>query len=318
MSSSSMSALTDRRITLEQLRVFVAVFEAGGFQNAAHAVGRSQSAVTQSLQKLEEYLNCQLVERRKGHLLGLTGQGARLLPEAKEILGRLDNAISLIQRPDLSGKIALGIPDSFDTSSIQSAVARCAAMNKGLKVQVSTALSADLAAQMELGLLDVVILQQHRNYDAPYSPPYGHILREERLYWVCSKGSDFRQQDELPLVTFPGGCTAYRNAALEALRNAGRPYHFSFVSGSFESVRGAIAAGFGVGVLPESEIGHQHSILGAADGLPELPNVCLLLQTRSESPVVHHFYNFLRSLPEFNRGQNPEAADPESEAKQPA
>lgn len=303
MTTITAAALADRRITLEHLRAFVAVADTGGFQSAGQEIYRSQSAITQSLQKLEEYLNCQLLERRKGHVLGLTDHGERFLPEIKEILGRLDNVVGIIQRPEMKGHIALGIPDSFNTTQIQSAVARCVAMNKGLKVQVTAGLSADLADKLEQGLLDVVILQQHCNYAAPNCPAYEHVLLEERLHWVTNNWESFRNLDELPLITFSDGCTSYRSAALEALAKDGRPYYFAFVSGSFESIRSAISSGFGVGVLPENEIDDKHVILTAEDGFPELPTVYVLLQTKSESRVIRQFCDLLKNLPDFNRKQ---------------
>lgn len=307
MNSSTLAVLADRRITLEHLRAFVAVAKTGGFQSAGQEIFRTQSAVTQSLQKLEEYLNCQLLERRKGHLLGLTDRGERLLPEVRDILSRLDNVVGIIQRPELKGHIALGIPDSFNTTQIQSAVARCVAMNRGLKVQVTAGLSADLAEQLEIGQLDVVILQQHCNYAGPYCPSYEEVLLEERLHWVTSNWAAFRDLEELPLITFSEGCTSYRAAALEALARDGRPYYFSFVSGSYESIRGAVSSGFGVGVLPESEIDEKHVILGAEEGFPELPTVYVILQTKSDSRVIRQFCDLLKGLPDFNRKQHLDA-----------
>lgn len=297
------AGLADRRITLEHLRTFVAVAETGGFQSAGQEIFRTQSAITQSLRKLEEYLNCQLLERRKGHVLGLTEQGSRLLPEVKAVLGRLDKILGIVQRPELKGHIALGIPDSFNTVQIQDAVARCAAMNKGLKIQVTAGFSSHLAEKLDQGRLDVVILQQHHLFISPYHPPYEHVLMEERLRWVTSDWEQFRYLEELPLITFTDGCTSYRPAALEALARNKRPYYFAFVSGSYDSIRSAVTSGFGVGVLPESEIDDRYVVLTADDGLPELPVVRVLLQSKSESPVIRQFCDLLRSLPDFNKTQ---------------
>ncbi|UQZ89606.1 LysR family transcriptional regulator [Deltaproteobacteria bacterium Smac51] len=294
-------ALADRRITLEHLRAFVAVAETGGFQSAGQEIFRTQSAVTQSLRKLEEYLNCQLLKRRQGHLMGLTEEGLRLLPEVRGILGRLDSVLGIIQRPELKGHIALGIPDSFNTTQIQGAVARCAAMNKGLKIQVTTGFSSFLADKLDRGGLDVVILQRHCNYVSPYRPSYEHVLMEERLCWVSGGRDDFKSMEELPLITFSEGCTSYRPAMLESLAAVNRPYYLSFVSGSYESVRSAIISGFGIGVLPEKEIDDRYVILTDKDGLPELPAVSVVLQSKSESPVIRQFCDLLKSLPDFNK-----------------
>lgn len=290
----------DRRITLEHLRTFVAVAESGGFQSAGKEINRTQSAVTQSLQKLEEFLSCQLLERRQGHVLGMTGEGERFLPEARAILARLDNVVGILRQPELKGHIALGIPDSFNTTELQSAISRCMSMNRGLRVQVRAALSAQLADMLEQGSLDMAILQEHAGYVCPHGRREQAVLKEERLFWVTSSREEFDPGADLPLVIFSEGCTSYRSAALHALEASGRAYFLSFVSSSYDSIRGAISAGFGVGVLPESEITGEHAILTREDGLPELPLVRVVLRVKSESPVIRQFSDLLLRLPEFN------------------
>jgi DNA-binding transcriptional LysR family regulator len=295
-----MHPMSDRRITLEHLRAFVAIADKGGFQHAGLELNRTQSAVTQSLRKLEDYLNCQLLERRQGHVLGMTREGERFLPEAREILARLDNVVSIMQQPEIKGHIALGIPDSFNTTELQRAIAHCLSMNSGLRVQVTAALSAQLAEMLEQGALDVTILQQHVDYREPYGKAKQRVLKEERLCWVASNLKDFVGMEELPLVMFAEGCLSYRSAALHALERAGRRYYFSFVSASYDSVRNALSSGFGVGVLPESEIGTSHVILTAKDGLPPLPRVQIVIRTKTLSLVIRQFSDLITRLPEFS------------------
>ena len=300
MTATVIQSMRDRRITLEHLRAFVAIVDKGGFQHAGWEINRTQSAVTQSLQKLEEFLNCQLLERRQGHVLGMTREGERFLSEAREILARLDNVVGMLQQPELKGHIALGIPDSFNTTELQGAIAYCLSINSGLCIQVTAALSAQLAEMLEQGALDVTILQLCAGYRKPYGKAEQRVLKEERLCWVAGSLKDFTGMEELPLVMFAEGCLSYRRAALHALKRVGRRYYFSFVSSSYDSVRNALASGFGVGVLPESEIGASHVILTAKEGLPALPRVQIVMRTKTLSPVIRQFCDLITRLPEFS------------------
>ncbi len=47
-------------ITLEQWRALIAVVEAGGYAQAALSLNKSQSAVTYSVQKIEEMLGVEV------------------------------------------------------------------------------------------------------------------------------------------------------------------------------------------------------------------------------------------------------------------
>ena len=51
------------RLTLDQLRALIAVAETGSFSAAARRLGRVQSAVSQSIQSLEETLGIELFDR---------------------------------------------------------------------------------------------------------------------------------------------------------------------------------------------------------------------------------------------------------------
>jgi molybdenum-dependent DNA-binding transcriptional regulator ModE len=68
------------------LRSFVCIAETGTFTRAAEIVGRSQSAVSMQMRRLEELLGQSLLARTKGGTVRLTGHGSRLLARAKEML----------------------------------------------------------------------------------------------------------------------------------------------------------------------------------------------------------------------------------------
>ena len=94
-------------MTLDQIRVFIAVSEAGSFSRAAKALNRAQSAVTHAIQRLEAETEIAVFDR-SAYRPALTEAGRALLVRAKriaeEVNGFRDQARSLARglEPELS------------------------------------------------------------------------------------------------------------------------------------------------------------------------------------------------------------------------
>lgn len=94
-------------LSLDQLRVFVAVAEEGSFSGAARRFSRAQSAVSYSVSTLEQQLGVTLFDR-SGYRPRLTPAGQALLGEISEIVTRADrlktqaNAIARGLEPELA------------------------------------------------------------------------------------------------------------------------------------------------------------------------------------------------------------------------
>lgn len=76
-------------VTLDQLRAFVTVAEAGSFRAAARRLARVQSAVSQAVANLEAELGVCLFDR-SAYRPTLTPAGRALLADARAILGKAD------------------------------------------------------------------------------------------------------------------------------------------------------------------------------------------------------------------------------------
>lgn len=86
------------RFTLDQLQVLDAIAETGSFAGAARALHRVPSAVSYTVQTLEEGLGVPLFDR-SGHRAGLTAAGRQVLEEARDLLVRarkLDQLATLL------------------------------------------------------------------------------------------------------------------------------------------------------------------------------------------------------------------------------
>ena len=83
-------------ITLEQLRVFLAVAERGGVNAAADTLYRSPSTISHALRKLQDTLELTLFEP-SGRNLRLTENGKSLLKQARLIMEENQGLITLAQ-----------------------------------------------------------------------------------------------------------------------------------------------------------------------------------------------------------------------------
>ncbi len=103
-------------MTLEQLRIFVAVAERGHMTRAAESVGMTQSAVSASIHALEDRYGTKLFNR-VGRGIELTDIGRRFLPEARAVLDRASAARSALEDLSTTTRGALSIAASQTIAS---------------------------------------------------------------------------------------------------------------------------------------------------------------------------------------------------------
>lgn len=288
--------LKGRGITLEQLRAFVTVAQYGGFGRASEVLARTQSTLSVGLKRLEEDVGCRLIERRQGHVVGLTEEGRRLLPAARDILHRTSRAINALRTSSLEGKVSLGVPDDFAVSNLHRVISLCLEENPGLRVEVTAASSVVLSKMAEKHLLDVVILKGIAGQ--PVVSEAEQVIQVEPLYWVSSGAIHFDDMVDIPLVTFLEGCVI-RSSAVTALKSVGRPHYFAYVSGSFDNIKKAVISGLGVGILPKSALSEDLCVLAEGNGVPNLPSIQLVLSVTNSHELYEQFARYLsRSLGE--------------------
>jgi len=84
-------------LDIDILRTLLTAQQLGGFNRAAQRVGRSQSAVSQQIRKLEEQLGKRLF-RKEGRGLAPTEAGDAVLSYARRILDLNDEAVARCPR----------------------------------------------------------------------------------------------------------------------------------------------------------------------------------------------------------------------------
>ena len=96
-------------MTLDQLRVFIAVAERSHVTRAAQALAMTQSATSAAIASLERQSGVRLFNR-VGRGIELTEAGRRFLPEAKNVIERAAIARAILEQSSgtESGTVSVG------------------------------------------------------------------------------------------------------------------------------------------------------------------------------------------------------------------
>lgn len=143
-------------LDMDALRSFVTGIEAGSFAQAADQLGRSTSAISAQLKKLEEQAGTGLV-RRSGRGLVLTDGGEVLLSYAKRLLDLNDEAVSAIQGPNLEGWVRLGIQEDFGETVLPQVLGRFARAHPKVRIEGRISRNSELREKIATGHLDLAL-----------------------------------------------------------------------------------------------------------------------------------------------------------------
>lgn len=281
-------------LDLTLLRSFIAVIECGSVQNAAARIGRSQSAISMQIQRLEQDIGRPLF-RREGRTLRLNPTGEELLLHARRLLRLSNEALESLQRPETAGVVRLGVPEDYAAYLLAPVLARFQQDFPLADIDLTIESSPALLRRLDAGQLDLALVT--RDMRQPFA-----ILRRERFVWAAAAEYGAWARDPLPVALFEAGDIA-RRYAIEALQNADRPYRVVCSSRGLLGLVGAAQAGLAVVALVESSIPPGLVQVGEAEGLPPLPLFDLSLVQGSGEPnrVATQLHGFLAR--ELARGE---------------
>jgi len=108
--------------TVDQLRIFLAVAEAGSFNRAAHKLGRALSVVSYGIAALEAQLGVRLFDREGSRRPVLTDAGRALLADARSVADEVDGMMARARgiRQGLETELALALDVMFPSSAVAS------------------------------------------------------------------------------------------------------------------------------------------------------------------------------------------------------
>jgi DNA-binding transcriptional LysR family regulator len=112
-------------LDLDVVRTFATGIELGSFAKAADRLGRSTSAVSAQLKKLEEQTGAELF-RKAGRGLALTEAGETMLAYARRLLELNDEAVIAVHGVELEGWVRLGLQEDFGETLLPDVLGRFA------------------------------------------------------------------------------------------------------------------------------------------------------------------------------------------------
>jgi DNA-binding transcriptional LysR family regulator len=266
-------------LDLDILRTLTTGTDLGSFARAAERLGRSQSAISLQLRKLEEQLGVELL-RKQGRGLVLTEAGEVMLTYARRLLALNDEAITAVRGPAVSGTLRFGLPQDFAETWFPDTLAQFSRAHPQTRIAVTVGRNAELLERFDRGELDLILVLSH-GLDRPRVTP----VLDLPMAWIGARDLPFAlPADGLKLVMFEAPCV-FRRAAAEALEAAAISWQVVFTSPSLSGLWAAVAAGLGVSLRTTVSAPPNLRVLGPESGLPQMPSIPLLLiESPSEAP----------------------------------
>jgi DNA-binding transcriptional LysR family regulator len=279
-------------LDMDVLRTFVTGFELGSFARAAERLGRSQSAVSTQLRKLEEQVGQPLVQKA-GRGLALTPAGESMLGYAKRLLDLNDEAIDRLRGTELEGWARLGLVQDFAESWLPAVLKRFSRAYPRVRIEVQVGLGAQLVEKTLKGELDVALV-----WGDSGAAPHAQRVAAVPIHWIGQSdwpGLASLGREPLPFAAFVPPCT-FRSAAVAALDGGGLPWRLVFTSPSLSGLWAAAEGGLGITARTAVGLPKTLSVLDPAEtGLPALPCAPLTLhQAEADlSPAVARLTDIL-------------------------
>ena len=268
----------DINLDLDLVRTFVTIADTRSFTRTGERLGRTQSAISLQVRRLEDRLGVTLLARDPRRV-GLTEAGESFLPKARRLLRVNDEIIAEVTGEDLEGEVRLGAPEDFATVHLPDILGAFARAHPRVALAVTCDLTLNLLDRLQAGALDLALVKRE-----PLGPDLGVRVWREPLVWVAADRGVLKPEAPAPLVIAPAPCV-YRRRAVAALEARGRTWRAAYTSPSLAGQHAALRAGLGLTVLPREMVPDDLVLLGEADGLPPLEDAEIaLLKARGGAP----------------------------------
>ena len=259
-------------LDIDTLRTLVVANELGGYGEAGARLGRTPSAISLQMKRLQRDVGAPLF-RKRGRGVALTEAGEIVLRYAKRILALNDELLDTVRGASLRGSVRLGFSQDFADEILPTVLARFSALYPLVTVELRIDGNAALVDAIAKDDLDLALAIGH---DEKVS---AEVVGKLDLVWIAGTEFVLRADQPLPLVVLGPQC-AFRKAAIRALDDAGVSWRVAAVSPSVAGVWAAARGGLGVTVrsalgLPPS-LSHRKSMFG----LPALGEFPVTLHAR--------------------------------------
>ena len=295
-------------MTLNQLHYFVAVAESGSFTKAAQHHFISQTAITQQMHALEESIGTRLLDRNS-RPIALTPAGKVFLKEAREILGRMEAALTRTREAStgLEGELRLGYTKGYEHSDLPKYLR---AFHREYPNVLLSCYRCDTDA-LAAGLLDGA-------YDVIFTWDSTNLRKEDALCWQVMEHVPLRvalyanhplarrshlarkdlKQENILFMSPSGTGDSFGDAFYISLyQQAGYQPNILLRSNDMESILMMVAAEEGISIVPEYShswnIGTENVVFVPLIGEDEQEEILISWRKNDGNLALQHFLEML-------------------------
>jgi DNA-binding transcriptional LysR family regulator len=229
----------------------------------------TQSGVSRALARLEAQIGTPLL-RRSGRTLRMTHAGAVFKPHLDALLHNLDDGIAAVNQlldPD-SGTVALAFQQSLGTWLVPDLARSFRAAHPGVRFRLTQVRDEPDSAPLDGGNADLE-LGTRRPQNPPDAALHTRLLALEPLRLALPREHPLAGQRRIGLAGVAGepfislrSASALRRLTDDLCEQAGFRPTIIFEGDDLSNVRGFVAAGLGVAVVPAPRAGSPEAVAG--------------------------------------------------------
>lgn len=245
---------------LSQLEVFVTIAQEGRFSRAAEKLHRTQSAVSQSIRKLEKEIGEPLFDRSSRQGL-LTDAGQVLKEHAERLLNLREGAQqALLELRQLQqGKLSIAA-NEFTALYLLPVLAEFRRLHPMIKITVQRTLGRNIPDEVirhtcELGML---------TYDPETPQLRSAVAYLDELVLVVAPNHSLASEPRASIKQLGAESfvahnvsSPYRAKVIEAFRRHKTPLHMDIELPTLQAIKNFVAGGNGVAFLPEISVENE-------------------------------------------------------------
>lgn len=258
------------RLESELLRTFLVIAETGNVTRAAEVLGRTQSAISMQVRRLEEVIGEPLFARGPRGV-SLSPHGERLVPLAQRIVGLIDETTVAMRSAPLDGPVRVGIPEEYTQNVLPRALAAFAECHPATEVTVLCGHSRQLTDAIDRDELDIAVVFDWRGKQK------GEVLCVDPTVWVTSCAHDVHLVRPVPIAVYRNS-DWYRDFAVRSLEHHAIAFREAFSCDTCGGLKTAAEAGLAIAPLARTNIPPSCRELTQEDGFPPVDSSRVVLK----------------------------------------
>lgn len=262
------------------LRTFLVVAETANFTRASDRLGRTQSAVSLQIKRLEDAVGDQLFDRGPRGVTP-TRRGRDLLPYARRVVELLDEAGAAMRSAPLDGPVRIGIPEEYGQTVLPRALAAFAERHPAVEVTVKCGYAARQIEALARDEIDMAVVFDWN------TEPNGDVLCIDPTVWVACAVHRVHEKRPVPIAIYENSSWC-RDFAMRSLEQHGIVYRVAYSSDTTGGLKLAVSSGLAIAALSRSNIPEGCRELTLEDGYPPVDSSRVVLRRNPSrsSPAI--------------------------------